>query len=66
MLAFAAQGALLIVLVISYVAYLSFTAFVLSVAIVGIALRSFIPRPSSTPSKARSGAMGKPFVRPVE
>src|SRR5262245_52115502 len=36
MLAFAAQGALLIVLVISYVAYLSFTAFVLAIVIVGI------------------------------
>jgi putative ATP-binding cassette transporter len=41
MLAFAAQGALLIVLVISYVAYLSFTAFVLSVVIVGIGAAVF-------------------------
>jgi putative ATP-binding cassette transporter len=36
MLAFAVQGALLIILVIGYVAYLSFVAFVLAIVIVGI------------------------------
>lgn len=36
MMAFAAQGALLICLVTGYVAYLSFTAFVLAVVIVGV------------------------------
>jgi putative ATP-binding cassette transporter len=41
MMAFAAQGALLIVLVTAYVAYLSFVAFVLSVVIVGIGAAVF-------------------------
>jgi putative ATP-binding cassette transporter len=41
MLAFAAQGALLIVLVTAYVAYLSFFAFVLSVVIVGVGAAVF-------------------------
>jgi putative ATP-binding cassette transporter len=40
-MAFAAQGALLIILVTAYVAYLSFAAFVLSVVIVGVGAAIF-------------------------
>jgi putative pyoverdin transport system ATP-binding/permease protein len=56
-LAFAAQGALLIVLVAAYVAYLSFVAFVLGVIIVGIGAALFHAKSKQLATELREAAM---------
>jgi putative ATP-binding cassette transporter len=56
MMAFAAQGALLICLVTAYVAYLSFTAFVLAVLIVGIGAGIFHSKTKQHANQMRDAA----------
>jgi len=57
MMAFAAQGALLICLVTAYVAYLSFTAFVLAVVIVGIGAGVFHSKTKQHADQMREAAV---------
>ena len=67
MLAFAVQGALLIILVTAYVAYLSFFAFVLSIVIVGIGAAIFHSKTKQHAVEMReASAMGKSAVRSPE
>jgi putative ATP-binding cassette transporter len=56
-LAFAAQGALLILLVAAYVAYLSFIAFVLGVIIVGIGAALFHAKSKQLATELREATM---------
>ena len=66
MLAFAGQGAVLVVFVAMYIAYLSFLAFVLSAIILGAVADCSMPRADSSPPGPRGRRLGEPAVRTAD